>query len=441
MSHFKSYVVGFGRTAFFLMTLTATIISCDNHLEQIEIDDEARPDIFLQNGILNFESQEIFENTVKKMQSMTEEEMMAWSSNYDFESLMLNFNKAKRLQSEIFNKMENLEAKATDLSDAEKEAFIVQNRDLINSISDEYNSFKSGYSYLRFEDDLVTGMKIQNYFASPLVNAEGIVKVGDFLYQYTNDDLKIIRDEGLGSLTDLKNGKTSDLNREIYISSDSDAIQDFAKGRTAEEVIDEDRCSFAFDSDRSGDKYANAYLKSKLIQYPKYKTVQRTTCYCVEWSYSSSGSRLEKEERDMALIAPPDGEPIYCIKEECTTRNVQVFSHWELEEIHVTTQLSSYKESCKGWWIFEVCKTEPKKVSVLEMEVLSGGISFPSNNPSKMVGYDVSSLSHIGVYDDPDKFYSYVYHYPRPGETVRVNFVVNEDINGGFANCVNQVQL
>lgn len=149
-------------------------LNVDQLVDELQPQEVVKPDIYVENGYLVFKSQEIFDSTLTVVQNMCDEEFYNWENSLKFISANTYYLNAE-------NEFVNIE------SEEEKITFV-----------ENYSK------YLQINDN---GIDIKFYAKSlgDLLNIEGIVKIGNSLYLFTDVKEYVILDGDLDLLEKLKN--------------------------------------------------------------------------------------------------------------------------------------------------------------------------------------------------------------------------------------------
>ena len=144
--------------------------------DEVQPQEVVQPDVYVENGYLVFKSQEIFDSTLSIVQTMSDEEFNDWENS-------LNFISANTYYLIAENEFVNIESKEQKIK------------------------FVENYSKnLKIKDN---GIDIKFYAKSlgDLLNIEGVVKIGNSLYLFTDVKEYVILDGDLDMLEELKNNK------------------------------------------------------------------------------------------------------------------------------------------------------------------------------------------------------------------------------------------
>lgn len=355
--------------------------------DKVELGADSGSGISVEDGILHFSTPELFDKTMSGFANMSTEDLVTWAESYDFNSMLKNYTCLLRDQQVLYQEMAEIEGQSKDLGLQEEEKFL---RDRSAEIQDLKLRFESileqGRKYEMY-NNLVVGMKIHNQFAAPLVNENGFVVVGNHLLQYTEDQIKLMPYGGLKSIELLAKAQSENEELGIRLSSISTEISSASRTNSGstEKVVKQENCEFYYDPDYSGDNFGQAALRTTVTQKAKYKTVNRTTCVCIEFMPAPEGDRQSDQT---------------CIKWDCKTTPVTVFSHWERDKLQVSGGLVTYSSSCKFWNFLGLggCLTTPSAAEV-SIEVSEPFYFRFSNNSRKISLASSSSIGFTREYD------------------------------------------
>jgi hypothetical protein len=144
--------------------------------DDVQPQEVVQPDVYVENGYLVFKSQEVFDSTLAIVQNMSDEDFINWENEFGFISAN------------------------TYYLNAENEFANIQNEE-------QKNKFIQNYSkYLNIQDN---GIDTKFYAKSlgDLLNIEGIVKIGNSVYFFTEEKEYVILDGDLNLLEKLKTNK------------------------------------------------------------------------------------------------------------------------------------------------------------------------------------------------------------------------------------------
>lgn len=381
------------RTKLFLYLLTLPFFfSCEEEepngqtsIGQISVEADtvwmnssSKPDIIVQDGILHFATPDIYDQTLESMKAMTIEEMLKWSKQLEFMSMQRSFQSLVDEQTKIYEEMQALENQTANLSQQELETFIANSSNQIQELKDRKSLLMSQAYGFEIDENLIVGMKIHDYYASALVNSEGLVVVANNLLQYTDDQIKIGPYAKGANTESIVNATVSDQSKGIFVE---DINPKSADSRTQGSVEREEYCHFTYDPDHDGDNYGNAVLELVKIRKAVYKTIYQNNCECVQL--------LPPRDRDK------ENEEI-CAVYECTRVPIRVFSHWKYTELRVSGEMRTYGRSCKTWSIFTGCDNSPSdanlhiQVSSSSNFVLPNGSRLLTRNNVSIIGFTKS---------------------------------------------------
>ncbi len=132
-----------------------------------------KPDVYVENGYLVFKSQEVFDTTLSVVQKMSDEEFSEWENSLGFVSANTFYLKAE----DEFSKIENEE----------------QRRKFVEEYSQNLIISHDGIEIKIFAKSL-----------GDLLNIDGIVKIGESIYLFTDTKEYVILDGEKDLLNELK---------------------------------------------------------------------------------------------------------------------------------------------------------------------------------------------------------------------------------------------
>lgn len=193
-----------------MMALVLTVFSaCQNDELAVEQPQavaavENIPDVYLENGYLAFKSLEVVDSVMNVLATMTREAKDAWEAQLGFQSARADFEK-------LFDEYEQL------------------------ATIEELLAFKQKYqARLTFNDADPEDNSIDYPFIptplTPLLNSEGIIKIGKSLFQYTKSGRNAVYDGDLNKLKNIAQFRGDDM-VEIQMqtkSTETSVIDEFA---------------------------------------------------------------------------------------------------------------------------------------------------------------------------------------------------------------------
>lgn len=162
--------------SFILICIGGLLLGCANNDEFLSNEEPVLANVgisiskvALESNYLHFEDEEAFENAISTLITMKEEEFKSWENSLSFGSMRSFFNEALRQEEEYRKQF-----------------------DPTNAPTDNVNSqfVKQNSEYFQFDKE---GDILINTFrdhAASVLNKDGIVRVGDILYEYSYDFLK-----------------------------------------------------------------------------------------------------------------------------------------------------------------------------------------------------------------------------------------------------------
>lgn len=377
-------------------------------IDTLWISNTTSHDIIVKDGILHFATPEIYDHTLTSMQEKTTEEMLRWSSEIGFTSMQSAFQDLLNEQSSLYEEMAELENQASGLSSAELNYFINLNSNQISLLKAKKAKLLAKTADFKVQEGIISEMRIHDFFASAVVNPQGLVVVANNLLQYTEDQLKIIPYIDEGSISKIRRANANNESERLFVENiKSTSIN----SRTQNSIEREEYCSFTYDPDHSGDNYGNAVLEVVKIRKAVYKTVYQTNCECVQL--------LPPRDRDK------ENEEI-CAVYECERVPVRVFSRWKNTELRVSGELRTYGRSCGTWSIFTGCSVSPSAANLFIQ--VSSSSSFVLPNNSKLLSKN--NVSIIGF----TKSYNLTASSAVP-RNITLNYGALNTNSGGLGNC------
>ncbi len=153
-----------------MLLCTLIVISCT---EDSSLNNQTSP-VKVKNGFLEFKDDQTFEQFRESLKTQNEEYISAWENDLDgFVSQRSLFLKAVEEENKF------IESKESALLSERHSQFVLQNKDLF--IFDDEGAFELDLPYT--EEAIST-----------FVNADGLLKVGTKLYQYSKNSIKVIVD-------------------------------------------------------------------------------------------------------------------------------------------------------------------------------------------------------------------------------------------------------
>jgi hypothetical protein len=171
------------------------LFSCDTNEEVTSLkNDQRTPDYYLhEKGFLVFSNDQVFEETATMLQNKDEVDVQAWERRMKFRSMRQIFQEGLKIDEMLAEKKD---------SDTKK---------------NQYSEFVSNHlETFKILDDGMFTANIYRIDLTPLVNPNGIVKVGGVLFQYSYDYLKVIEDGDDSKISLLD--QINETNRELKIS-------------------------------------------------------------------------------------------------------------------------------------------------------------------------------------------------------------------------------
>lgn len=173
---------------------------------------QPQSDFYLhEDGFLVFSTNDAFEKTAAMIQESDSSEIKAWEAKLNFGSMQQVFTQGLKIEEELAKEREDKNQATKGNSE-----FVVAHP----------NTFKI------LEDGIFT-TNIYRIDLAPLVNKDGIVKVGDMIFQYSYDYLKIIEDGDESKINLLSAITETDKELRIYVDKVSRSVGDMGNARTS----------------------------------------------------------------------------------------------------------------------------------------------------------------------------------------------------------------
>ncbi len=203
--------------SFFFLTL---LHSCQQEpdfgddLENIEGEIEVaglKSEIYVSDdGILNFESMRTFQKTIHWIKDLSDDEVVTWNKELNFESLYSKYMEAQKQEEKMIRDFEQFISLMMQIeSDEEVSNFKNMYVKDIEAFEKRKMNIQNTYGdYVRFENNRIIGVKTYDAIVSRLINKDGFVYVAGSRLQYTENQLITIPnfDSEDGLTTKGKNG-------------------------------------------------------------------------------------------------------------------------------------------------------------------------------------------------------------------------------------------
>lgn len=157
-------------------------------------------------GFLEFQNHLVFEETIKQLDGKSREELDSWEKQFAFNSMRSIFDQAVDADYEFFSNLKSLGQDEINV--------------LKNASGDFFHSdyVKKNKEYLLFDKDGIFRMNLYRNDVAPLVNKNGLVKVGGHIFQYTHDYLKILKCGDEKRINELINAEKSNQDGSIIVN-------------------------------------------------------------------------------------------------------------------------------------------------------------------------------------------------------------------------------
>jgi hypothetical protein len=200
----------------FLSTLWAVALilsSCEKKDELVTSKiDLVKDGIYLhKNGFLAFSDNDLFERTVTMLSTSDFSQVKKWEDSFNFISMRTLFQQGLEIEEKLTGQLKN-----SGSADKKYSEFVSKNRNVFKSL-----------------DDGVLTANLYRIDLVSLVNKDGIVKVGNVIFQYSYDYLKVIEDGDASKISLLNNITETNRSLKIFVSKVSRVPKNTANGRTS----------------------------------------------------------------------------------------------------------------------------------------------------------------------------------------------------------------
>ena len=155
-------------------------------------------EVYVKSGFLVFQSNSVLQETLESFKSMEVEDKIGWSQNLPgFSSMLDIYNQAMIQDAILGEKIINGGKEFENLRESDiKEGQVVHSQFTNENLE----------HFIQYSDGGID-MDIFRYDVAAVVNIDGLVQVGDYLFQYTRDHFKMI-----------ENPKDSDIKKMLDIT-------------------------------------------------------------------------------------------------------------------------------------------------------------------------------------------------------------------------------
>ena len=154
-----------------------------------------------EGNYLEFESYDIFQETLDTLRSMKSGEAIAWSEQHGIVSLKSMYSKAVLEQDIYINHLETQNVE--DIEKVDKYAPFIRNHKQSFILNEKNNDFD---------------INIFSHNIANVVNSNGIVKIGNTISQYTNEYVKVLENADDGSISELIKSTDSEIHSNVTIN-------------------------------------------------------------------------------------------------------------------------------------------------------------------------------------------------------------------------------
>lgn len=215
------------------------IYSCsENELEDLSLKGESAIKLNRQHDFLIFKNEADLRKTLSNLKELSNEELASWESKYG------NFISQKTIYEKAYTEDEKYLERLSKLTENELQ-WLKEQRGKEFGFSNFTLKNKDLFFFSDEEDVLDYDLKVGDYNPDIVyvINDAGLVQVGDSIYQYLPDNIKIIRDGQTSKLSELKYITESSLEKNVavinIIKLNSDDIileQHFIKMKAAQVI-------------------------------------------------------------------------------------------------------------------------------------------------------------------------------------------------------------
>ncbi len=164
---------------------------------------ETLPDVKLTDNYLEFKNRKVFDETIESLTLKNQNEQSLWEKQLSFVSMQ-----------SLYNKIIEAEMAKHAAFDA-----LPENEKTIKNYPEEYTPLtKTHLNMLSIDQEGLINMNVFNETLAKVVNEDGVVKIGDLIYKYSKDKIRIITNGDKTKLANLHTYTKSDVQNNIYVS-------------------------------------------------------------------------------------------------------------------------------------------------------------------------------------------------------------------------------
>ena len=184
----------------FILFIAVFLLSCKDELTPLAA---AEPEVTVENGMLSFSSMENFNKVFADVTEKDNSYLDNWEGSLGFTSLRSIFNQVVKAENEFSDNLSKIHGENAVLS---REKF---------GYTEVTNKNKE---ILIFMEDGSFDLDVTTFGHSYILNAEGLVKIGGKIYNFTKDYVKVLGSNSFKSFSHLKTITCSDESANIFVS-------------------------------------------------------------------------------------------------------------------------------------------------------------------------------------------------------------------------------
>ena len=190
---------------FLILSIGLIINACQKEeLKPLKENDVQKPNeqlglkqVKLEHGMLIFLSEEHFQNVKKKLDLLTEKELNDWEKNLGFKSMYRIYSNIMDAEELLADKYDALTSK--EVEELEKSGMIYEYSDLAKLY------LKKGFiKVVKYEDMESLQLKCFASYNAKVLNEEGLVQIGTEIWQFNENNIKVMKDADFSKLDFLK---------------------------------------------------------------------------------------------------------------------------------------------------------------------------------------------------------------------------------------------